>query len=120
MSLFSFNTAVFPFQPKNISDVITHTYTEAVAETVQKFANQDSLDLATLDLITLDHIRPATQTVIASQRRDYGFITKETEFPITEQADYIDEVPVHNLKMQNTCGATAVRIDKLTTVEAAS
>ena len=106
MTFFSFDTVPsFPFEAKNISYVIKHTYTEEVVANVKKLAH---------------HIRPALQTVIACQRRAYGFISTETEFPVTEQADNIDEVPVHNIEMESYCGMTAARIDKLKTVEAAS
>ena len=43
-----------------------------------------------------------------------------SQFPVTQQAANIDEVPVHNLSMESYCGADAVYIEKLGTVEAAS
>ena len=61
MTFFSFDTVPsFPFEAKNISYVIKHTYTEEVVTNVKKLANQDCLNL-------VNHIRPALQTVIASQ-----------------------------------------------------
>ena len=70
MTFFSFDTVPsFPFEAKNISDVIKHTYTEEVVASVKKLANQDCLNI-------VKYITPALQSVIASQRTDYGFISR--------------------------------------------
>ena len=62
--------------------------------------HQECLDLA-------NHLRPAVKQLIPRQRSEYGFSETTTQFPVTEQAANIDEVPVHNLCIERYCGADA-------------
>ena len=63
---------------------------------------------------------PAVQQLISRQRADYGFSETTSQFPVTQQAANIDEVPAHNLPMESYSGADAVYIANLGAVEAAS
>ena len=113
---FTFTTPHFPFREEVLQGVIKHTYGEEVVRKVKEvYLNykDECLDLA-------NHLRPAIQKLIARQRADYGFSETTAQFPVTEQTANIDEVPIHNLPMESYCGADAVYIEKLGTVEAAS
>ena len=85
-----------------ILGVVKHTYSEEVTKTVEQTAmeHQECLDLA-------NHLRPAVKQLIPRQRSEYGFSETTTQFPVTEQAANIDEVPVHNLCIERYCGADA-------------
>ena len=63
---------------------------------------------------------PSLQKVISHQRREYGCSNDATEYPILEQADNVDDIPIHNLAMESYCRTDAVFIEKFGTVEAAS
>ena len=98
-----------------ILGVVKHTYSEEVTKTVEQTAmeHQECLDLA-------NHLRPAVKQLVSHQRSDYGFSETTSQFPVTQQAANIDQVPAHNLPMESYCGADAVYIEKRGTVEAAS
>jgi hypothetical protein len=54
------------------------------------------------------------------QRRDYEFSDVEANFPVKNQASHIDDVPIHNIAMEQYCGKISHRLDSLKTVEACS
>ena len=65
---------------------------------------------------------PELQTVLARQRKDYGINQDEyeMEYPIFEQAENIDETPVHNIGMERQCGKVDYRLKKFRTIASTS
>ena len=56
----------------------------------------------------------------ANQRKSYGIGNTSSDFPIVLQAKNINDVPVHNLNMENYCGKDSWLIEKYGDVNAAS
>ena len=68
----------------------------------------------------VNFIRPELADLLVQQLNDYGIVDGPREFPIEEQADDIDEIPIHNFAMENYCGKDAQLIEKYGTVDGAS
>ena len=87
-----------------------------VVEVIKQYNSQlknECLQLA-------NFILPKIQEVLQSQRKSYGIGNTSSDFPIVLQAKNINDVPVHNLNMENYCGKDSWLIEKYGDVNAAS
>ena len=97
-------------------NVIKYVYHQEVVEVIKQYNSQlknECLQLA-------NFILPKIQDVLQSQRKSYGIGNTSSDFPIGLQAKNINDVPVHNLNMENYCGKDSWLIEKYEDVNAAS
>jgi hypothetical protein len=113
---FEFVLPFFPFDNSLFQNVIKFSYKEPIVDAVRLASRsmiQDAVQLATF-------MMPQLREVFALQRRDYGFSVHAAQFLVSSQAENIDDVPVHNIAMEQFCGKTCERLGTLKTVEAVS
>ena len=113
---FGFVQPHFPFEKSLFDNVMKHSYDPEVVEAVQLASRnlvEDAIRLA-------NYMLPTLRKMFALQRQDYEFSTHTPQFPVRSQATQIDDVPVHNLSMEQYCGKISQRLDTLKTVEATS
>ena len=113
---FDFVQPHFPFEKSLFDNVMKHSYDPEVVEAVQLASRnlvEDAIRLA-------NYMLPTLRKMFALQRQDYEFSTHTPQFPVRSQATQIDDVPVHNLSMEQYCGKISQRLDTLKTVEATS
>ena len=97
---------------------VKENYGKEVLKAVSDLAEDHIDDVRKLTNLML----PELQTVLARQRKDYGIDQDEyeMEYPIFEQAENIDETPVHNIGMERQCGKVDYRLKKFRTLASTS
>ena len=97
---------------------VKENYGKEVLKVVSELAEDHIEDVRKLTNLML----PELQTVLARQRKDYGIDQDEyeMEYPVFEQAENIDETPVHNIDMERQCGKVDYRLKKYRTLSATS
>ena len=97
---------------------VKENYGKEVLKAVSDLAEDHIDDVRKLTNLML----PELQTVLARQRKDYGIDQDEYEmdYPIFEQAENIDETPVHKIGMERQCGKVDYRLKKFRTLASTS
>ena len=97
---------------------VKENYGKEVLKVVSELAEDHIEDVRKLTNLML----PELQTVLARQRKDYGIDQDEyeMEYPVFEQAENIDETPVHNIGMERQCSKVDYRLKKYRTLSATS
>ncbi|KAJ8367646.1 hypothetical protein AAFF_G00313980 [Aldrovandia affinis] len=91
---------------------------EEVLNSVSDLAAEHVEEVKKLTNLMLPHL----QTVLARQRRDYGIDEEafQMDYPVSDQASYIDETSVHNISMERQHGKVDYKLTKLGTLNAVS
>ena len=97
---------------------VKESYGGKVLTAVTDMAEEHKEEVIKLTMLML----PELKIVLARQRRDYG-IDEESypaQFPIEQQAENIDDTPVHNIGMERQCGKIDYRLHKYGTLNSVS
>jgi hypothetical protein len=97
---------------------VKESYETEVVEAVKDMGEQHKKEVMSVTSLTMKEL----QTVLARQRRDYG-INEEAfppQYPVEQQADKVDQTPVHNIAMERMCGKVDYRLKRLGTLESVS
>ena len=106
----------FPGISDNLFKGVKQSHGLDVLESVTDAANENADDVVKLSNLILPNY---LSLVLARQRRDYDISDEfEPQYPVEEQAENIDDSPVHNLGMERQCGMTSHHLEKLKTLSA--
>ena len=114
----SFEKPQFGGVSDKLFNAVKKSYGEDVLMSVTDVAEQHKGEVMKLTKLLL----PEMRKVLARQRRDYGIDEDAfpAQYPVEEQADNIDDTPVHNIGMERQCGKIDYRLHKLGTLESVS
>ena len=115
---FMFKEPAFLGVSKDLFDRIKESYGLSVVDSVTQVSDQYKEEMVKVINLMLPELR----TVLARQRRDYGLDEDNfpAQFPVDDQADNIDDTPVHNIGMERLCGTVDYRVKKMMTLSAVS
>ena len=117
-NLYTFSGPEFDGVSIELFSAVKESYGGKVLTAVTDMAEEHREEVIKLTKLML----PELKIVLARQRRDYG-IDEESypaQFPIEQQAQNIDDTPVHNIGMERQCGKIDYRLHKYGTLNSVS